>query len=101
MAHSGHGGTHAWRPPFRCNADRTPKQRPPRDLLRTPRRERLTPLLGRIEIADMRAANLRASGNDAGSSPASVARWLWQKIGGRWQSLGDADCLSPHLLPLE
>ncbi len=42
----------------------------------------LEPLLGRIDAADMREANLRASGNDADSSPASVARWLWQKIGG-------------------
>jgi osmoprotectant transport system permease protein len=43
----------------------------------------LKPLLGRIDIADMRAANLRASGNDAGSSPDAVARWLWEKIGKR------------------
>jgi osmoprotectant transport system permease protein len=43
----------------------------------------LRPLLGRIDIADMRAANLRAaSGNDA-SSPDAVARWLWEKIGTR------------------
>jgi osmoprotectant transport system permease protein len=43
----------------------------------------LKPLLGRIDIADMRAANLRAaSGNDA-SSPDAVARWLWEKIGTR------------------
>ena len=42
----------------------------------------LRPLLGSIDIALMREANLRASGNDADSSPASVARWLWQKIGG-------------------
>jgi osmoprotectant transport system permease protein len=42
----------------------------------------LQPLLGRIDIADMREANLRASGNDADSSPTSVARWLWQRIGG-------------------
>jgi osmoprotectant transport system permease protein len=31
----------------------------------------------------MRAANLRASGNDATSSPDAVARWLWDKIGKR------------------
>jgi osmoprotectant transport system permease protein len=42
----------------------------------------LKPLLDSIDIADMREANLRASGNDAASSPASVARWLWQRIGG-------------------
>jgi osmoprotectant transport system permease protein len=44
-------------------------------------RAALTPLLGRIDIATMREANLRASGNDATSSPDAVARWLWEKIG--------------------
>jgi osmoprotectant transport system permease protein len=39
----------------------------------------LHPLLGKIDIATMREANLRASGNDAESSPAAVARWLWSK----------------------
>ena len=29
----------------------------------------LAPLLGKIDIASMRAANLRAAGNDASSSP--------------------------------
>jgi osmoprotectant transport system permease protein len=41
----------------------------------------LKPLLGKINIAEMREANLRASGNDATSSPDAVARWLWEKIG--------------------
>jgi len=41
----------------------------------------LRPLLGRIDIAAMREANLRASGNDASSSPEAVARWLWEKVG--------------------
>jgi osmoprotectant transport system permease protein len=41
----------------------------------------LQPLLGAIDIADMREANLRAAGNDGASSPAAVARWLWEKIG--------------------
>jgi len=40
----------------------------------------LKPLLGRIDIAEMREANLRASGNDAASSPDAVARWLWERI---------------------
>ncbi|MEA2883309.1 MAG: osmoprotectant transport system substrate-binding protein opuBD [Bradyrhizobium sp.] len=44
-------------------------------------RAALMPLPGRIEIAVMREANLRASGNDANSSPDAVARWLWEKIG--------------------
>ena len=46
-------------------------------------RAALTPLLGAIDIATMRAANLRAAGNDATSSPAAVARWLWEKIGNK------------------
>jgi osmoprotectant transport system permease protein len=40
----------------------------------------LKPLLDRIDIASMREANLRASGNDAESSPQAVARWLWDKV---------------------
>ena len=44
-------------------------------------RNALQPLLGKIDIATMREANLRASGNDANSSPAAVAKWLWEKIG--------------------
>src|SRR5262249_53983122 len=43
----------------------------------------LQPLLGRIDIATMREANLRASGNDAAASPEAVARWLWQRIENR------------------
>ena len=43
----------------------------------------LKPLLGRIDIADMREANLRASGNDAAASPDAVARWLSEKVGRR------------------
>jgi osmoprotectant transport system permease protein len=43
----------------------------------------LQPLLGRINIATMREANLRAAGNDATSSPDAVARWLWDQIGKR------------------
>jgi osmoprotectant transport system permease protein len=46
-------------------------------------RAALTPLLGQINIATMREANLRAAGNDANSSPDAVARWLWEKIGKR------------------
>jgi osmoprotectant transport system substrate-binding protein/osmoprotectant transport system permease protein len=48
-----------------------------------PLRAALAPLLGRIDIAVMREANLRASGNDATSSPDAVARWLWEKIGNK------------------
>jgi osmoprotectant transport system permease protein len=43
----------------------------------------LRPLLGKVDIASMREANLRAAGNDASSSPDAVARWLWEKVGGR------------------
>ena len=41
----------------------------------------LQPLLGKIDITTMREANLRASGNDANSSPDAVAKWLWGKVG--------------------
>jgi osmoprotectant transport system permease protein len=43
----------------------------------------LAPLLGKIDIAVMREANLRAAGGDGASSPDAVARWLWEKIGKR------------------
>jgi osmoprotectant transport system permease protein len=43
----------------------------------------LQPLLGHIDIAAMREANLRAAGGDGASSPDAVARWLWEKIGKR------------------
>ena len=46
-------------------------------------RAALQPLLGRIDIAAMRAANLRAAGGDGASSPTAVARWLWERIGGQ------------------
>lgn len=44
-------------------------------------RAALQPLLGKIDIAVMREANLRAAGNDSGSSPDAVAKWLSEKIG--------------------
>jgi osmoprotectant transport system permease protein len=43
----------------------------------------LAPLLGKIDISEMREANLRAAGGDATSSPDMVARWLAEKIGKR------------------
>ena len=46
-------------------------------------RAALQPLLGRIDIATMREANLRAAGNDATSSPDAVAQWLWEKVGNK------------------
>jgi osmoprotectant transport system permease protein len=46
-------------------------------------RTALQPLLGRIDIASMREANLRAAGGDGASSPDAVARWLWEGIGKR------------------
>ncbi len=45
-------------------------------------RDALTPLIGAIDVANMRAANLRASGNDAAAASDAVAHWLWQKISG-------------------
>jgi osmoprotectant transport system permease protein len=68
-----------------------PKQAlPPYDamLLLSPRRahdarliDALTPLVGAIPVALMRAANLRASGGGAEASPPEVAKWLWGRIG--------------------
>jgi len=46
-------------------------------------RAALQPLLGKIDIALMREANLRTAGGDGASSPDAVARWLWQKISQR------------------
>jgi len=46
-------------------------------------RAALSPLLGQIDIAAMREANLRAAGGGGVSSPDAVARWLWEKIGKR------------------
>ena len=46
-------------------------------------KQALQPLLGRIDIATMREANLRAAGGDGNASPEAVARWLWEKIGGK------------------
>jgi len=43
-------------------------------------RDALRPLLGKIDIATMRQANLRAAGGDGASSPDAVARWLWDRI---------------------
>ena len=40
----------------------------------------LQPLIGTIDIATMREANLRAASNDGTSSPDAVARWLAEKI---------------------
>ncbi len=40
----------------------------------------IQPLLGKINIKTMREANLRAAAGNGASSPASVARWLWEKI---------------------
>jgi osmoprotectant transport system permease protein len=42
-------------------------------------RQALSPLIGRIDIAAMREANLRAAGGDGNASPEAVARWLWEK----------------------
>lgn len=41
----------------------------------------IAPLIGKIGIVAMREANLRAS--EPGSTPATTARWLWDKIGKR------------------
>ncbi len=46
-------------------------------------RQALQPLLGKIDIATMREANLRAAGGDSNSSPDAVARWLREKVSKR------------------
>src|SRR5882757_10014655 len=46
-------------------------------------RQALAPLLDKIDISDMREANLRAAGGDGASSPDAVAHWLWERIGKR------------------
>jgi osmoprotectant transport system permease protein len=65
---------------------------PPYDavLLLSPKRaadakllDALKPLLGRIDIAAMRAANLRAASGGGEGTPDAVARWLWQQIARR------------------
>ncbi|MGO9358154.1 MAG: ABC transporter permease/substrate-binding protein [Xanthobacteraceae bacterium] len=43
-------------------------------------RDALAPLMGRIGIAAMRAANLRAAQGGSDSSPGAVARWLWERV---------------------
>jgi hypothetical protein len=40
----------------------------------------LRPLVDAIDVSLMRAANLRARGGEARSSPADAARWLWRQI---------------------
>ena len=40
----------------------------------------LRPLLGRIDIATMREANLRAAAGDGDRSASGVAHWLWERI---------------------
>ncbi len=70
-----------------------PKQAiPPYDaiLLLSPRRAddaalkaALQPLLGKIDIATMREANLRAGGSQGAASTDGVARWIWEKVGGK------------------
>jgi osmoprotectant transport system permease protein len=51
----------------------------PRDAENRALIEALRPLVGAIDIALMREANLRASGGAEGS-PEAVARWLWDRI---------------------
>jgi osmoprotectant transport system permease protein len=65
-------------PPYDAMVLLAPKRRDDAAL-----REALQPLLGKINIATMREANLRAAGGDGASSPDAVARWLWEKIAKR------------------
>jgi osmoprotectant transport system permease protein len=70
-----------------------PKQAiPPYDaiLLLSPRRAddaalkaTLQSLVGKLDIATMREANLRAGGSKGAASTDGVAKWLWEKVGGK------------------
>src|SRR4029453_8519447 len=70
-----------------------PKQAiPPYDaiLLLSPRRaddkalqDALQPLLGKLDIATMQEANLRAGGSQGAASTDTVARWIREKVGGK------------------
>jgi osmoprotectant transport system permease protein len=52
----------------------------PRRANDTALQQALQPLLGKINVATMQEANLRAAGS---ASPDVVARWLWEQIGKR------------------
>ena len=65
-------------PPYDAMVLLAPKRANDDDL-----RKALAPLLGKIDVATMREANLRAAGNDSMSSPDAVAQWLWEKVGKR------------------
>lgn len=43
----------------------------------------LRPLIGKIDIATMQEANLRAGGSQGAASTGTVAKWLWEKVGGK------------------
>lgn len=43
----------------------------------------LQTLIGKIDVALMQAANLRAARAEDQQTPDQVARWLWEKIGGK------------------
>jgi osmoprotectant transport system permease protein len=62
-------------PPYDAIVLVAPKRADDTDLLKA-----LQPLIGTIDIATMREANLRAASNDGSSSPDAVARWLADKI---------------------
>ena len=62
-------------PPYDAIVLVAPNRATDADLLKA-----LQPLIGKIDIATMREANLRAASNDGSSSPDAVARWLDAKI---------------------
>jgi osmoprotectant transport system permease protein len=43
-------------------------------------KDTLAPLVGRIDVELMRAANLRADRDEEKETPAQAARWLWERI---------------------
>jgi osmoprotectant transport system permease protein len=43
-------------------------------------KDTLAPLIGKIDVELMRAANLRADRDEDKETPAQAARWLWERI---------------------
>jgi osmoprotectant transport system permease protein len=62
-------------PPYDAVLLIAPARRADRPLL-----DALRPLIGKIDVASMRAANLRAGDGGPDASPRAAARWLWGEI---------------------
>jgi osmoprotectant transport system permease protein len=65
-------------PPYDAILMVSPRRADDEDLRRS-----LAPLLGKIDVESMRAANLRADRERDKETPAQAARWLWEQISKR------------------